>query len=380
MPWQEVSTLKLRKDFVVLASAAGANMSELCKRFGISRPTGYKWLERFRKQGEEGLGDRSRRPHSCPNRTPEPVEKRIEEIYKQYKKHQWGARKVWGCLRNEGYETLPAVSTVHAILARRACLPERTPGYHPPYTRFEYPAPNELWQLDFTGHFAMEQGRCHPLPVLDDHSRFAVGLFACGNETTATVRSHLTTLFRQWGLPKRMLGDNGCPWGHPRAQAHSQLSVWLMRLGIVVLHGRAYHPQTQGKVERFHRTLRAELLSGRTWRDLAHTQAHFDDYRCVYNHQRPHNALDLAVPASRYDMSPRPFPETLAPIEYGPDDVVRKVCDKGQFSFNGRRHRIGKAFRGEPVALRPSYEDGVYHVYYCSSRIAGIDLNKSQKA
>ena len=226
---------------------------------------------------------------------------------------------------------------------------------------------------DFKGHFAVGEGRCHPLTVLDDHSRFALGLAACGDERGQTVQGQLTSIFRCYGLPQRMVMDNGGPWGHDREHPYTPLTVWLLRLGIAVSHGRPYHPQTQGKDERFHRTLKAEVLQGSAFGDLDQCQRAFDQWRGVYNFERPHQALGLAVPGSRYRVSHRPFPEQLPPPEYGPGDLVRKVQAQGIIFVKGREYKVGKAFRGLPVALRPA-AGNVWDVFFLTHNIAQIDL------
>lgn len=175
-------------------------------------------------------------------------------------------------------------------------------------------------------------------------------------------------------MPKRILADNGSPWGSSPENRYTQLGVWLLRLGIGLSHGRPYHPQTQGKDERFHRTLQAELLRWEQFKDLAHCQNRFDDWRRVYNLERPHEALDLQVPASRHMMSKRSFPETLPAIEYGPGDQVRKVSPKGTLNYKGVRYNISLAFQGYPVAVRPSGTGGVLEVVFCQQSIAQIDL------
>jgi len=224
------------------------------------------------------------------------------------------------------------------------------------------------------GAFPVGGGRCHPLTVLDDHSRYSLGLEACDNEQDATVRDRLTTLFRCYGLPFAMLMDNGSPWGDRDGQPFTAFTVWLMRHGIGVSHGRAYHPQTQGKEERFHRSLKAEVLDRNSFADLVACQLAFDRWRRIYNHERPHEALGLQPPARRYRPSPRVFCESLPPIEYGPGDIVRKVDGDGWISFRNRPIRIGKAFRRQPVALRPGGDDGVFDIHYCVQRIGRIDL------
>jgi hypothetical protein len=218
-------------------------------------------------------------------------------------------------------------------------------------------------------------GRVHPLPILDDHSRFLVGLFACGDEQLGTVKAHLTHCFRQYGLPWAILADNGSPWGVPHVPARlSSLEVWLLRLGVELWHGRIRHPQTQGKVERFHRTLAAERLQPYAYPDLASCQAAFDGWRDVYNLERPHAALDLAVPASRYQSSTRRFPETLPVIAYGPDDTIRTVHGAGQIRYGGTTYFVSQALLGESVAVRPTTEDGVLDVVFTHMTIRQIDL------
>jgi integrase-like protein len=171
-----------------------------------------------------------------------------------------------------------------------------------------------------------------------------------------------------------MLMDNGPPWGDPGGEPLTRFSVWLMRLGVRVAHGRPRHPQTQGKEERFHRTLKAEVVSGRGFRDLPDCQRAFDDWRPRYSHERPHEALGMATPAQRYRPSSRPFPEVPPPVEYASGDQVRKVDGDGFISFKNRPWRISKALRGEPIALRPTNEDGVFAVRYCAHHIGAIDL------
>jgi transposase InsO family protein len=373
MPWRELSIMDQREEFVRLALVVGANRSELCRRFGISRDKGYKWLKRYAAEGRAGLADRSRRPVRSPSRSADAVEATVLRI-RASSNDAWGGRKIAKVMARNGDRAVPAPSTITEILRRHDKL-KRHEGEHPgPFRRFERGAPNELWQMDFKGHFPMVRGRCHPLTVLDDHSRYAVGLEACGNEQDATVRACLVRLFRRYGLPFAMLMDNGAPWGDAGAQPFTVFTTWLMRLGIRVTHGRPYHPQTQGKDERFHRTLKAEVLDRNSFCDLAACQRAFDAWRPVYNHERPHQALGLEPPGTRYHLSPRRFPEQLPAIEYGPGDAVRKVDGTGFISFKNRLWRIGKAFRGQPVALRPTAADAVFSLHYCTQPIGTLDL------
>ncbi len=371
MPWNEASTMSLRLDFVPLASQEGANVRELCRRFEVSPKTAYKWLARFRAGGAAALGDRSRRPTRSPGRTPEALEREVLKLRAEHP--AWGGRKLRACLRRAGAAGVPSAGAITAILRRHGRIDPDAGARPHAWQRFEHDAPNRLWQMDFKGHFALEGGRCHPLTVLDDHSRFALGLFACADERAETVRPHLTALFRRYGLPERLLCDNGSPWGLGPESPYTALTAWLLRLGVGVSHGRPYHPQTQGKGERFHRSLHVEVLQGRTFRDPEVSQSRFDAWRSVYNHERPHEALGLAVPASRYRPSPRPFPEALPELVYGAGDVVRKVQDRGFIHFRGREWRVSVAFRGRPVALRPTTTDGLWDVYFGVHRIASID-------
>ena len=271
---------------------------------------------------------------------------------------------------------MPAPSTVTGILRRHGLL---VPGDDAPrrWQRFEHDAPNDLWQLDFMGHLPLADGqRVHPLTLLDDHSRFALGVVACPHEQQPLVRDQLTRAFRRYGLPVAILADNGPPWGTSGAGGVTALEAWLLRLGVGLWHGRAYHPQTQGKVERFHGTIAADVFAHRPPpADLAACQARFDGFRATYNLERPHAALPgHRPPSSRYSPSPRPFPEAMPPVIYGPDDQVRKVRGQGSISFRNRVHFIGRGLVGEPVAVRPTTTDGVYAVLYCHQQVQTIDL------
>ena len=296
MPWREISIVDQREEFVRLALRPGANMSELCRRFGISRSNGRKWRDRYRKEGLAGLSARSRRPHNSPMHSGAETEAEVLRI-RGASNNAWGARKIAHVMEREGFADVPALSTITAILRRHGKLEERAHEHPGAFTRFEKEHPNDLWQMDFKGHFPIRQGRCHPLTVLDDHSRYALGLKACCDEQDKTVRERLIAVFRCYGLPFAMLMDNGSPWGDSGAQPHTIFTVWLMRLDIRVSHGRPYHPQTQGKDERFHRSLKAEVLKGRSFGDITECQMAFDTWRNIYNHERPHDALGLDTPS-----------------------------------------------------------------------------------
>lgn len=411
MPWTEKTAMSLRLAFVRAASAEGAIVRALCRMYQISARTGYKWLARYQAEGEEGLLDRSRRPACQPGRTCSEVEEAALDVRRAHP--AWGGRKIAALLgtharfasETPGALRPPSPSTIGAILKRHDCLDPEEARKRKPFVRFEYPAPNALWQMDFKGDFALSGGRrCYPLDVLDDYSRYCLLLQACADQQGETVKERLTRCFREYGLPERMLMDNGPPWGNPQRGAllqrtHTRLEVWLMRLRIVVIHGRPWHPQTQGKEERFHRTLRAEVLEEQfvysnfkvkngtrgqglcaaALGDHAACQALFDPWRDLYNHVRPHEALQMKPPACRYQKSPRAFPEELAPVQYdmGPSDQQVRVNATGDIRWQGRIFHIGDAFRGLPLLLRPQEaDDRVWSVHFCQQRLGALDLTE----
>lgn len=376
MPWQEVNTVDLRIEFVLLASAGTTTMSELCDRFSISRKTGYKWLKRYQQEGVAGLEDQPKTPHHQPTRTPDAMESLVLRCRDRYP--DWGGRKLRRVLKNEGYKSLPAASTITEILKRHDRLnPESSSPAK--LIRFEHPYPNDLWQMDFKGHFSVARGRCHPLTILDDCSRYSLCLQACANEQTHTVKNALIYTFTRYGLPRRMSMDNGSPWGGGGTSRFSQLTVWLIEQGITVGHSRPYHPQTQGKDERFHRTLQCEVLGRREFASLRHCQSCFDQWRRQYNQIRPHEALELDTPASRYEASPRSYQPSLPPYEYGVADQIRKVAKDQTISFHGYRIPIGQAFVGKEVAIRTTQVDGQYTVYFCHQQVGRFDLRELTK-
>lgn len=377
MPWSPGEIALVRSEFVSFAQFPTLPFSHLCQRFGISPKTGYKWLHRTEGEPSAPLTDRSHRPHFSPHRTSADLEQAVLQV--RDANPAWGGRKIARVLRNQGYVDVPAPSTITGVLHRHHRIPSPATPARQLWHRFELPTPNELWQMDFKGPVPLRYGQCHPLTVLDDHSRFALCLQACADQEGQTVQKTLTTVFRRYGLPLRMCMDNGSPWGHGTPLALTHLGVWLIRLGITVSHSRPRHPQTQGKEERFHRTLEVELLRGHPFTSLPQCQRAFDRWRHKYNYDRPHEALALEVPLTRYQPSPRPFPKLLPPIEYSPKDEVRKVQDKGEISFHGHTVRLSRALRGYPVGLRPTIPDGHFDVFFCHQKLTHIDLRDSPK-
>jgi len=373
VPWQEVSTMSLRLEFVSLAMQPGANIAELCRRFCISRKTGYKWLHRYGNGDMAALADTSRRPHRSPARVVRAVERAVLDLRDQHP--NWGARKLIRRLADLGYCGLPSPSTGQAILRRGGRITSQQSAQHKAFTRFERAHPNSLWQMDFKGHVGLSDGsRCHPLTVLDDHARYNLALRACADERGHTVQEQLAALFRRYGLPDSIGVDNGPPWGDSYDQPYTALTLWLIRYGITVWHSRPYHPQTLGKDERFHRTLKLEVLSQHSFATLRAAQRAFDEWRTVYNFERPHDALGGSTPATRYRPSTRACPEQLPAIEYAPDCQVRKIDQNGKLWFHGHVIRLGKAFSGHPVGVRPTNQDGLWNVYFCHQKVHSIDL------
>lgn len=371
MPWKEETTMSLRYEFVTLATGEDANIRKLCRQYGISPKTGYKWIHRYRQNGFDGLEGLSRRPRRSPGKTICAVEREVLNIRKKHP--AWGGRKIHARLLTLGYTKVPAASTITDILRRHGKLDPTESVKHKPLVRFVHEHPNDLWQMDFLGHFPLVHGRCHTLTVLDDSSRFNIAIRACGNEKGIIVQKHLIDIFRRYGLPVRILTDNGSPWGCDSEHRYTWLSAWLVRLGIGISHGRPHHPQTQGKDERFNRTVKEEAIRGRGFRDLTDAQKRFDHWRDIYNLERPHESLEMATPASRYQTSGRPYPEMLSPIEYQPGDVVRRVNKDGYFQYCNKKYKISQAFQGYPIALRTTPTDGIMDVFFCHQKVVQIN-------
>ena len=368
MPWTTRDAMSLKEEFVALARQPGSNKRELCRRFGISPQTAYKWLDRYKAHGQPGLQEKSRRPATSPKLTQAAMEAQVVALRQAHP--AWGGRTISSLL-----EKRIAPSTVTNVLHRHGLI-QPSQREQSATLRFEHDAPNDLWQMDFKGHFALQQGRCHPLTLLDDHSRFSLAIEACDNERGATVKERMIEVFQRYGLPARINVDNGPPWGSPRNPGEvTELSIWLIRLGIRISFSRPRHPQTNGKIERFHRSLKAEVLDGRHFSTLMDAQSAFDRWREVYNLQRPHQALGYKVPMDRYRSSPWAYPQQLPEFEYGPDDVLAKVYDS-RFRFQKRYFSIAKGLLGQHIAIRPNAEsDGLFDIYFCHHFLRTFDVN-----
>jgi transposase InsO family protein len=378
MVWMEKSTVSLRQEFVHLARQDGANVRALCRQFGISPKTGYKWLNRFDAAAGSvlALHDRSRRPLNSPARSGDAVEQAVLALRREHP--AWGGRKIAQRLSDLGQAEL-APSTVTHILHRHGLISPAASNAAQPWQRFEHDTPNSLWQIDFKGHFPTLAGRCHALTLLDDHSRFNLRLHALTRTDTPAVREQLIHVFERYGLPLRINADNGSPWGTPKdsGQSLSELAVWLIRQGVRMSFSAPHHPQTNGKLERFHRTLDVEVLAGRHFTDLQAVQNAFDAWRPSYNCERPHEALGLGTPVQRYRSSAVAYSAVQRPIEYPDTDRVVTVGWNGFLQFQGRRLHVSSALKGLPIGIRPNPAcDGLHDVYFCHQRFTQFDLRE----
>jgi transposase InsO family protein len=361
-----VSDERLR--FVVLADQGGSNQAALCRQFGVSRQTGYKWLRRYREAGAQGVQrERSRRPRLSPRRAP--AECTAAVIAARQRRPDWGARKLLRILREEHPE-LPALasSTIHRILLREHLVAVED-RHRPAPRRFERTQPNELWQMDFKGShgFHLATG---PLSILDDHSRYLLALQQLGNLRWDGVRDTLEATFIRCGLPEQLLIDHGTPWyNNASPWGWTELSVWILRQGIRLLLSGVRHPQTQGKVERMHgalqRALRKRPASGLQ-------QPWLDEFRHEYNQLRPHEGIGMQVPATRWSPSPRPYQPTPPEWTYPADWLVHILAGDGQLRWHGRRWDISCALRQQPVALEVLGDRVLVH--YCNITLREFDL------
>jgi transposase InsO family protein len=372
MPWEAKTVEESRRTFGERAEGEGENFSALCREYGINRSTGYTWLERYRSG--EVLSDRSRRPFHTPRKTPEEVEQRILAL--RAERPAWGPRKLKRVLENRGH-AMPAKSTVAEILRRNGCISKEESLKHTAFLRFERGQPNELWQADFKGDFLLGSGeRCFPLTVLDDCSRFSLCIDAKANQQASGVFASFGRLFEEYGLPDELLCDNGNPWGNSQLTGYTGLEVWLLKLGIRPIHGRARHPQTQGKEERFHRTLVDEVLSLGIPENMLTAQTVFSGFREEYNHVRPHEALGLEVPASRYRPSARPYEPFRYEPDYPAEAVLRKVNSAGFFRFGGRAYFLSEAFANEVIAIVDAQQEDCKDILFSDFSVARIDLSE----
>ena len=365
MPWKDKTVEELRKEFIEAANTA-SNFSSLCREFGITRKTGYKWLKRCEESDD--LTDRSHVPHCIPGKTPEEIERIILNLRSE--NPGWGAKTLRKVLENNGYANLPCVRTINNILLRNGCISEAESQKRKEFIRFQREYCNELWQVDFKGDFALLDGtRCFPLDILDDCSRYC--LRAEGKSNTQGVRQSFEATFVEFGLPKAILSDNGAQFAGFKG-GYTQFERWLMDLDIIPIHGRIMHPQTQGKIERFHRTMKTELLEHRIFANLSEASVALDQWRIKYNEVRPHEALGMKCPAEVYIPSPRSYPTKIEPYEYSGLYHMIKVNNWGYLRFDHIRVFLSETMADTYLEIRPTENDSFW-VCYRNYRIAEID-------
>jgi transposase InsO family protein len=368
LAWKASDVGQERLKFAIRANSGKEEMKALCEEFGISRPTGYLWRARYRESERlSEVVEKSRRPQGIPHKTDSAKEQRVLELRQQYP--DWGAAKLREVLKREDLD-IPRI-TVHRILLRNGLVRERD-RRRPATRRFEREAPNQLWQMDFKG-MPEECKGCLPLSILDDHSRYLVGLFATAGTGGEAVQECVRQVFERDGLPEAMLVDHGIPWWNMQSTSGwTWLTVWLMKLGIRLYLSGYRHPQTQGKVERCHGSLESAMRK-RPKPKEQDWQAWLNDFRHEYNFVRPHEALQMAVPASRWQPSRRAYEGDGKPWEYAHPELVRKVRQNGGIGLDGRVYFVSRAFIGEAVQLE-YLEDSRVVVWFCRTAIREFDL------
>lgn len=372
MPWERRTVEDQRREFAQAALEC-SNFSALCREYGITRRTGMKWKARY--EAQEPLSDRSRRPNSSPTRTPEAVERRILEL--RTENPGWGAKTLRKVLENQGEQNLPCVKTVNNILHRHGCISPEESQKRQPFTRYEKEKCNMMWQTDFKGEFRMEDNNyCYPLTIIDDHSRFSIKI-APRLSTKNVVIPVFTEVFHEYGLPDSILSDNGSQFAGFR-KGYTQFERWLMDLDILPIHGRIKHPQTQGKIERFHRTMKQELLNHVSISNIDDAEAQFLDWREKYNNIRPHEALGMKTPGQVYIASPKAYPEQIKDWEYGGQYHVIKVNSWGYARFDKWQVYLSETMIDKYIEFRPSPDGEFFFACYRNFKIAEFNTQNGE--
>ena len=366
MPWESKSVEEVRKEFVEAAKDSD-NFSSLCREFGITRKTGYKWVERYEQN--ETLSDRSRKPLLIANKTPADIEQIIVDT--RTEQPGWGAKKIKRVLENEGLD-MPCTKTVNNILNRYGCISKEESLKHKPFIRFEKNCCNDMFQTDFKGEFKMQDGNyCFPLDIIDDYSRFAL----CVEPSLSSSNFVLPTfkrIFDEYGMPNSILSDNGAQFAGFR-QGFTQFEKWLMNHDVLPIHGRIKHPQTQGKVERFHRTMNQELLKHYTPKDINDAKRVLNEWKNIYNNIRPHEALGMKTPAEVYTKSSKKYIDKVKPYEYDGNYHVLKVNSWGYVRFDKWQVYLSETMIDEYIEFRPNPHGDSFIACYRNFAVAEFD-------
>jgi putative transposase len=365
VPWKETSVVDERRAFVAEYLKRREEFAALCAKYGVSRKTGYKWVQRFYDGGVAGLLDRTRRPRRMAHVMSEDVEAAILELRQRYP--TWGPKKLRARLLEMEPETRwPALSTMGELLKRRGLVRERkrrirTP--HPTQPLAAATEPNTVWTADFKGAYRVAGKYCHPLTIADAHSRYLLKLQPLDGERLALVQPVFERVFREYGLPWRIRTDNGPPFASLHAAGGlSRLSVWWVRLGILPERIEPGHPEQNGRHERMHRTMKAEAVRPGRSRE-GEQERLLEEFRRYYDDERPHEALGQRTPASVYVPSSRPFPEELPEPEYPTEFALRRVGPNGYFSWNGCPLNLGGVLAKEEIGIEP-VSDGRWQVWF----------------
>ena len=370
MPWSETTAMGERKKFIDDLLDRRYSMSELCGKYGISRKTGYKWIERFRLEGVQGLEDRSHAATVVHNRTPPEIERAL--IAARHRHPTWGAAKLmYEVGRKHPQWTLPHESTVCDILKRNGLVRprvQRRPLGHPGRPTQEILRPNDCWSADFKGQFRLGNGQyCYPLTVTDNYSRYLLEVRGLDGTVHDDSKRVFTRIFKEYGLPVRLRTDNGVPFAAASLGRLSRLSVWWIKLGVLPELIEPGKPQQNGRHERMHKTLKDETTRPPAY-SLSGQQRKFDRFRGEFNDQRPHEALDMTPPAGWYQPSRRSMPDKLVEPDYPDRFEVRLVSGNGGVRWHSSWVNVTSVLVGEYIGFE-EVDDGLWDVYFGPMRI-----------
>jgi transposase InsO family protein len=375
MPWKEVKPMQQKVLFIADYLRKVSNMTELCVRYGISRKTGYKWIQRFQSTGIDGLYEQSRRPVSSPVQTPYRVQQKIIELRQHYQTNP-GAKKLKILLaRCYPNEVIPSKTTIYNILNRAGLIHKRrhknrVPPFPQPFSPVNHI--NELWSVDYKGQFKLGNGQwCYPLTVMDHKSRYLCGCQGLKGPRLKETQASFIQLFRQYGLPERIRSDNGVPFASISRGGLSRLSLWWIKLGILPERIEPGKPQQNGRHERMHRTLK-QAATRPPSANLASQQKRFDAFCEEYNEYRPHEALQQQTPASQYSRSAREYPEKLIPLHYPDYFEVRKVRPNGVIYWHNKMLYVSNLLENENIGLE-EIDDGLWQVYFGPVKLGQIN-------